>query len=71
MYLYPNVAIKPDTIITITLINFLKSLTSKAKKVNGTAKLKPSFSGIAAPKIIPKNVVDCQITQQVAPPPTR
>ena len=45
-------------IITITLINFLKSLTNIAKKVKGTAKLNPNFSGIAAPKIIPKNVVD-------------
>ena len=43
----------------------------KAKKVKGTAKLRPSFSGIAAPSIIPKNVVDCHITQQVAPPPTK
>ena len=60
-----------DGLYLITLINFLKSLTSKAKNVNGTAKLKPSFSGIAAPNIIPKNVVDCQITQQVAPPPTK
>ena len=58
-------------IITITLINFLKSLTNRAKKVKGTAKLKPNFSGIAAPNIIPKNVVDCQITQQVTPPPTK
>ena len=47
-----------------------KSL-SNAKKVKGTAKLSPSFSGIAAPNIIPKNVVDCQIIQQVAPPPTK
>ena len=61
----------PEIIITITFINFLKSLTNNAKKVNGTAKLSPSFSGIDAPKMIPNNVVDCQITQQVAPPPTR
>ena len=57
--------------MTITFIIFLKSLTNKAKKVNGTAKLKPSFSGIAEPKIIPKNVVVCQITQQVTPPPIK
>ena len=31
----PNVATKPETIITITLINFLKSLTNIAKKVKG------------------------------------
>ena len=30
--------------------NFLKSFTNNAKKVKGTAKLKPSFSGIKAPK---------------------
>jgi len=35
------------------------------------AKLNPSFSGIAAPNIIPKKVVDCHIIQQVAPPPTK
>ena len=64
-------ATNPETIITITLINFLKSLTKSAKNVKGTAKLKPSFSGIAAPRIIPKKVVDCQITQQVAPAPTK
>ena len=58
-------------IITITFINFLKSLTNSAKKVNGTAKLKPSFSGIKAPKTIPKKVVVCQITQQVIPPPNK
>ena len=67
----PNVATKPEIIITITFIIFLKSLTNKAKKVNGTAKLKPSFSGINDPKTIPKNVVDCHITQQVIPPPTK
>jgi len=37
----------------------------------GMAKLNPSFSGIAAPSIIPKKVVDCHIIQQVAPPPTK
>ena len=57
--------------ITITLIIFLNSLINIAKKVKGTAKLKPSLSGIAAPKIIPKNVVVCQITQQVNPPPIK
>ncbi len=64
-------ATKPETSITITFINFLKSLTNKAKNVKGTAKLRPSFSWIAAQSIIPKNVVDCQITQQVAPPPNK
>ena len=57
--------------MTMTLINFLKSLTNKARKVNGTAKLKPSFSGINDPKTMPKKVVDCHITQQVTPPPTK
>ena len=52
-------------------MNFLKSLTKSAKKVKGTAKLNPSFSGIAAPSMIPKKVVDCQITQHVAPAPTK
>ena len=64
-------ATKPETKITITLIIFLKSLTSIAKKVKGTAKLSPNFSGIASPKIIPKNVVICQTTQQVTPPPIK
>ena len=30
---YPNVAIKPEIIITITFINFLRSLTIRAKNV--------------------------------------
>ena len=64
-------ATNPETVITTTLINFLNSFIIKAKKVNGTAKLNPSFSGIAAPNRIPNNVVDCHITQQVAPPPTK
>ena len=71
MWLNPRVATKPETKITITLINFLKSLTSIAKKVKGTAKLKPSFSGMASPTIIPRNVVVYQTTQQVKPPPTK
>ena len=50
---------------------FLKSFTNNAKKVKGTAKLNPSFSGILSPKIIPKTVDDCQITQQVTPPPIK
>ena len=37
-------------IITITLINFLKSLTNNAKNVSGIAKVKPSFSGIIEPR---------------------
>ena len=57
--------------MTITLINFLKSLTNIAKNVKGIAKLNPSFSGIAAPKIIPKKVVVCQTTQHVKPPPIK
>ena len=69
--LYPIVATKPETIITITFINFLKSLTRSAKNVRGTAKLKPSSSGIVDPKIIPKNVVLCHITQHVIPPPIK
>ena len=48
-------------------MNFLKSLTNSAKNVKGTAKLKPSFSGIKEPKTIPKKVVVCHIIQQVAP----
>ena len=66
---YPTVAIKPEIIITITFINFLKSSTIKAKNVKGTAKLNPSFSGIIEPKNIPIIVVICHITQQVAPAP--
>ena len=58
-------------IITITLINFLKSFTNSAKKVNGTAKLRPSLSGINDPTTIPKKVVVCHITQHVIPPPTK
>ena len=50
---------------------FLKSFTSIAIKVSGTAKLNPNFSGIAAPKTIPNKVEDCQITQHVAPPPIK
>ena len=69
--LNPNVATTPEIIITITFTNFLKSFTNKAKKVNGTAKLKPSFSGINAPKTIPKNVVVCHINQHVSPPPNK
>ena len=57
--------------MTITLINFLKSLTNIAKNVKGIAKLNPSFSGIAAPKIIPRKVVVCQTTQHVKPPPNK
>ena len=60
-------ATKPETSITITFINFLKSLTNKAKNVKGTAKLSPSFSGIAAPSIIPKNVVAVSYTHLTLP----
>ena len=47
---YPKVAIVPETKITITFINFLKSLTNKAKNVKGIAKVKPNFSGIIEPR---------------------
>ena len=71
MKLYPNVATDPETIMTTIFIIFLKSFTNKAIKVKGTAKLNPNSSGIADPKTMPKNVVICQITPQVNPPPIR
>ena len=40
---YPKVAIDPEITITIKLINFLKSLTNKAKNVSGIANVKPNF----------------------------
>ena len=55
--MYPKVDTKPEVIITTIFINFRKSLTNNARKVRGTAKLKPSFSGMASPKMIPKNVI--------------
>ena len=39
------------------IFNFLKSLINNAKKVNGIAKLKPSFSGTTDPKTIPKMLI--------------
>ena len=71
MIWYPKVAILPEIIITITLINLLKSFTNNARKVNGMAKVRPSFSGNTEPKIIPRNVVICQIVQQVVPAPNK
>ena len=61
----------PDTKITITFINFLKSLINNAKKVNGIANVNPSLSGITDPKIIPINVVISQIVQHVTPAPNK
>ena len=45
-----KVAIDPEIKIIITLINFLKSLTNKAKNVKGIANDNPSFSGIIEPR---------------------
>ena len=69
--LYPIVATIPDTSITIILLNFRKSLISKAKKVKEIVKLKPSSSGTTDPKTMPKIVDICQIVQQVNPAPNK
>ena len=65
--LYPKVAIKPDTNITITFLNFLKSLINRARNVIGIANFRPSSSGIIDPNAMPAKVENCQIVQQVKP----
>ena len=65
------VATIPDTSITITFLNFLKSLINKARKVKEIVKLNPNSSGTTDPRTIPKIVEICQIVQQVNPAPNR
>ena len=55
------VATIPDTSITITFLNFLKSLINKARKVKEIVKLNPNSSGTTDPRTIPKIVEICQI----------
>ena len=59
----------PDTNITKTWSNFLKSFTIIAKKVRGIANFKPNSSGINEPNIIPLIVDSCQQNQSVTPVP--
>ena len=59
----------PETNITKTWSNFLKSLTIIAKKVKGIANFKPNSSGIKEPNIIPLIVEICQKNHKVIPPP--
>ena len=65
------VATIPDTSITITFLNFLKSLINKARKVKEIVKLNPNSSGTTDPRTIPKIVEICQIVQQVNPAPNK
>ena len=65
------VATIPDASITITFLNFLKSLINKARKVNEIVKLNPNSSGTTDPRTIPKIVEICQIIQQVNPAPNK
>ena len=65
------VATIPDTSITITFLNFLKSLINKARKVKEIVKLNPNSSGTTDPRTIPKIVDICQIVQQVKPAPNK
>ena len=59
----------PDTNITKTWSNFLKSLTTIAKKVRGIANFNPNSSGINEPNIMPLIVDNCQQSQSVTPVP--
>ena len=61
------VATIPDASITITFLNFLKSLINKARKVNEIVKLKPNSSGTTDPRTIPKIVEICQISPTSKP----
>ena len=65
------VATIPDTSITITFLDFLKSLINKARKVKEIVKLNPNSSGTTDPRTIPKIVEICQIVQQVNPAPNK